>query len=568
VASYYTDNPDLKRRIGAVAWDEILPALEGGFDGGNELAPSSLEEAREQIDMVLDLVGKISADEIAQHAAEVDRVGARLIDGDVVYSEPTRKAFDLLAESGLMGLMLPREFGGMNFPATAYTAVVEMIARADAALMTVYALQGCGDTIHRFGTRAMHEQYLPGLCTGEATAAMALTEPDAGSALDTVTTRAEEQPDGTWRVSGSKCFITNGGADVLLVLARTEERRGAGGLSMFVVTKGEGVAVTKLESKLGIHGSPTAVLTFDNAPGTLIGGRGAGLFPVALSLMYNARLEVAAQAVGIAQAAQVQATRYASERRQRRRTIDSFPAVREMLFVNAVQIEAARGIIIATAEVLDRVHGLKRTGGGDPQEAERLDTLADLLTPLAKYYAAEIATKVTSRAIQVHGGYGYMSDYPVERHYRDARITSIYEGTSQIQISTMIGPLLQGGLKTLFEELLETTPEPEGCAGVLESLRASYLGLTGTVERVRGSGKLAWQGWARLFADATAETLAALIFLKDAATDPRSAALARYQARAAARSARLVVETVEANDCIAFEDESFDGVVGTYRPAP
>jgi alkylation response protein AidB-like acyl-CoA dehydrogenase len=554
VASYYLDNPDLRRRIGAVAWNELLPALEGGFQGEDELAPSSFEEAREQLEMVLELVGKISAEEIAQHAAEVDRVGARLIDGDVVFTEPTRKAFDLLAESGLMGLMLPREFGGMNFPATAYTAVVEMIARADAALMTVYALQGCGDTIHRFGKRDLHEQFLPRLCTGESTAAMALTEPDAGSALDTVTTYAKEQPDGTWRVSGSKCFITNGGADVLLVLARTEERRGAGGLA-------------KLESKLGIHGSPTAVLNFTDAPGILLGGRGAGLFPVALSLMYNARLEVAAQAVGIAQAAQVQATRYAGERRQRRRTIDSFAPVREMLFVNAVQIEAARGIIMATAEVLDRIHGHKRSGG-DPKEAERLDTLADLLTPLAKYYASEMATEVTSRAIQVHGGYGYMSDYPVERHYSDARITSIYEGTSQIQISTMIGPLLQGGLKTLFEELLETTPEPEGCAGVLESLRASYLGLTGTVERVRGSGKLAWQGWARLFADATAETLAALIFLKDAATDPRSAALARYQARAAARSARLVVETVEANDCIAFEDESFDGVVGTYRPAP
>ncbi|MHC4490245.1 MAG: acyl-CoA dehydrogenase family protein [Planctomycetota bacterium] len=380
----------------------------------------------------------------------------------------------------------------------------------------------------------MCERYLPGLCSGEATAAMALTEPDAGSALDTVTTRAEEKPDGTWRIRGSKCFITNGGADVLLVLARTEERRGAGGLSMFVVEKGEGVEVAKLESKLGIHGSPTAVLNFDNAPGILLGGRGAGLFPVALSLMYNARLEVAAQAVGIAQAAQVQATRYASERRQRRRTIDSFAPVREMLFVNAVQIEAARGIIIATAEVLDRVHGIRRAGG-DPQEAKRLDTLADLLTPLAKYYASEIATKVTSRAIQVHGGYGYMSDYPVERHYRDARITSIYEGTSQIQISTMIGPLLQGGLQTLFPELLETTPEPDGCAGVLESLRTSYQGLVGTVERVRGSGKLAWQGWARLFADATAETFAALIFLEDAATDPRSGALARYQAPRAAR---------------------------------
>jgi alkylation response protein AidB-like acyl-CoA dehydrogenase len=563
VANFYNDNPDLRRRIGAAAWDELLPALEGGFEGSDELAPASVEEAREQIDMVLELVGQISADEIAPDAAEVDRVGSRLVDGEVVYPEPTQRAFKLLAEAGLMGLMLPREFGGMNFPATAYTAVVEMLSRADAALMTVYALQGCGDTIHRFGTRALHEKFLPGLCTGEATAAMALTEPEAGSALDTVATRAEEQPDGSWKLHGSKCFITNGGADVLLVLARTEERRGAGGLSMFVVEKGEGVEVAKLESKLGIHGSPTAVLNLDGAPGVLLGGRGAGLFPVALSLMYNARLEVAAQAVGIAQAAQVQATRYAGERRQRRKMIDSFPAVREMLFQNAVQIEAARGMIMGTAEVLDRQHGLKRAGRGD----ERLDKLADLLTPLAKYYAAEIAIEVTSRAIQVHGGYGYMCDYPAERHYRDARITSIYEGTSQIQVSTLIGPLLQGGLQLLFEEALETTPEPEGCAGVIASMRESYNSLVSMTGEVRGAGKLAWQGWARLFADATADLFSALIFLRDAASDPRSAALARYQARSAARRARLVVEAVSENDCLAFSDESFDSVVGTYRSA-
>jgi alkylation response protein AidB-like acyl-CoA dehydrogenase len=565
VANFYHDNPDLRRRLEAVAWGELLPALERGFSGEDELAPSSLEEAREQVHMVLELVGRISAEEIAPYAAEVDRVGARLVDGEVVYPEPMQRAFKLLAEAGLMGLTLPREFGGMSFPSTAYTAVVEMISRADASLMTLFALQGCGETVHHFGTRELHERFLPGLCAGDLTACMALTEPEAGSALDTATTRAEEGSDGTWRIHGSKCFITNGGADVLLVLARTDpDRSGAYGLSLFVVEKGEGVEVAKLETKLGIHGSPTAVLNLDGAPGVLLGGRGAGLFPVALSLMNNARLEVAAQAVGIAQAAQVQATRYAHERRQRRKTIDSFPPVRAMLFESAVQIEAARAIVMTTAEILDRQRGVKRSGGSD-EEFDRLGQRADLLTPLAKYYASEITNEVTSRAIQVHGGYGYMCDYPVERYYRDARITSIYEGTSQIQVSTMIGQLLRGGLPLLFAEALETTPEPESCAGVLASLRTSYVNLEGTVQTVRRAGKLAWQGWARLFADATADLYTSLVFLKDAATDARSAVLARYQARSAARRARRVVETVEAKDCLAFDDESFGSIVGDYR---
>jgi alkylation response protein AidB-like acyl-CoA dehydrogenase len=566
VANFYADNPDLRRRLDAVAWDTFLPALERNFEEDSEFAPDNLEEAREQIEMVLDTVGKITAEEIAPHAAEVDRVGVKLENGEVIYPEPIRRAFDLLAESGLTGLMLPREFGGMNFPTTAYTAVIEMISRADASLMTLFALQGCGDTIHRYGTQELKEKYLPPLCEGEATAAMALTEPDAGSALDTVGTRAFQTEDGSWVIRGSKCFITNGCADTLLVLARSEEKvKGAYGLSLFVVEKSERVQVAKLEDKLGIHGSATALLNFDDAPAILLGGRGAGLHPVALSLMNNARLEVASQAVGIAQAAQMQATRYAHERRQGRRTIDQFPAVRTMLFENAVQIEAARAIVIAAAEILDLHHGLKLTGG-DEAEIDRLAGLADLLTPLAKYYAAEMSNEVTSRSLQVHGGYGYMRDYPVERHLRDARITSIYEGTSQVQVGTMIGPLMQGGLAELFKERLESATEPEGCAGALDLLRASYRRLDEALLGVRGAGKKAWQGWARLFADATADLFTALVFLEDAATHDRAAPLALYQARAAARSARRAEEAVRDRDVLSFDNESFGQVVEEYSP--
>ncbi len=567
MANFYADNPDLRRRLDAVAWDSFLPALERNFEGDDELAPDNLEEAREQIEMVLDTVGKITAEEIAPYAAEVDRVGVKLEDGEVIYPGPISRAFDLLAESGLTGLMLPREFGGMNFPTTAYTAVIEMISRADASLMTLFALQGCGDTIHRYGTQELKEKYLPPLCEGEATAAMALTEPDAGSALDTVGTRAIQKEDGSWIIRGSKCFITNGCADTLLVLARSEEDvKVAYGLSLFVVEKSDRVQVDKLEDKLGIHGSATALLHFDDAPAILLGGRGAGLHPVALSLMNNARLEVASQAVGIAQAAQMQATRYAHERRQGRRTIDQFPAVRTMLFENAVQIEAARAIVISAAEILDRHHALKLSGG-DEAEIDRLTGLADLLTPLAKYYAAEISNEVTSRSLQVHGGYGYMRDYPVERHLRDARITSIYEGTSQVQVGTMIGPLMQGGLAELFQPRLEFDTEPAGCPGALDLLQGSYRRLSDALQGVRGAGKKAWQGWARIFADATADLYTALVFLEDAADNDRAAPLALYPARAASRSARRAEEAVRDRDVLSFDSESFGLVVEEYSSA-
>jgi alkylation response protein AidB-like acyl-CoA dehydrogenase len=557
VTNFYLDNPDLRRRVDRAPWETIAGVL---------AEQGSAAEAREQIGMVLDLAGRIAAERIAPHAAEVDRVGARLDDnGNVVYTEPTRRAFETLAEAGLMGLTLPGEFGGMDLPTTAYTAVVEIISRADASLMTLFALQGCGETIHRFGSHDLHERYLPGLASGEMTACMALTEPDAGSALDTARTRAIENDDGTWRIQGSKCFITNGGADVLLVLARSEEdQRGAYGLSLFVVEKGEGVEVSKLEEKLGIHGSPTAVLNFDDAPARLLGNRGGGLQPVALSLMNNARLEVAAQAVGIAQAAQVQAVAYAHERKQRRRTIDRFPPVRAMLFENAVQIEAARAIIFTASATLDRLRDLKRRGEEGP-EVERLVQRTDLLTPLAKYYASEMVNEVASRSLQVHGGYGYMTDYPVERHFRDARITSIYEGTSQIQVSTMIGPIFQGGLAVLFEEALERTAEPASCGGVLDTLRTAYASIEAAAQGARHAGAQALQGWARQFADAIADLTSGLVFLADAADDERASVLARHQARAAARRARRVRETVEAGEVLAFDNETYAPVVDPYR---
>jgi alkylation response protein AidB-like acyl-CoA dehydrogenase len=564
LANFYRDNADLRRRIESAPWAGILPALEKDFTDPHELAPKSLEEAVEQIQMVLDMVGALAAEEVAPHAADVDRVGARLEKGRVVYPEPLQRAFRLLSEAGLMGFTLPREFGGMNLGVSAYTAAVEMIARADASLMTLFALQGCGETIHRFAPRAVQERYLPRLCTGEITPCMALTEPNAGSALGAVSTRAVPAPDGTWRLSGSKCFITNGGADLLLVLARSEDAKPGGeGLSLFLCEAGKGVEVSKLEEKLGIHGSATAAINLSDVPAVLLGRRGDGLYKVTLSLLHNVRLEVAAQAVGIAQAAQVAAVRYANERQQFGRTIDHFAPVRAMLFDNALEIEAARAIVVTTAAVVDRKRGLERAGGGE--ELARYERLADLLTPLSKYYACEIVNAVTSRAIQVHGGYGYSREYAVERHLRDGRITSIYEGTSEIQVGAMIEPLLDGGLPLLFEEPLSDAPDAPNTSGALGVLRADYEMIVQAAEVAAKADRFAHQGWARPFADAVATILSGLVFLNDARKDDRSAILARRQAREGRRQAETLLRLVREGDRASFDDTSFGPVVGTYR---
>ena len=389
---------------------------------------------------------------------------------------------------------------------------------------------------------------------------MALTEPNAGSELGAVGTRAVSNGDGRWTVNGSKCFITNGGADILLVLARTEEAAGGDGLSLVLVERGKGVEVAKLESKLGIHGSATAVVNFDDAEGDLLGERGGGLYKCTMGLLHNVRLEVAAQAVGIAQAAQSAAARYAGEREQFSRAIDRFAPVRDMLFRNAVQIEAARAITYTTAAIVDRRRGLQRMGGG--AELDRHELMADLMTPLSKYYACEMVNEVTSRALQVHGGYGYTSEYAVERHLRDGRITNIYEGTSEIQVGAMIEPLVNGGLPLLFEEPLRDAADG---GGVRDTLQECYDTLLAAGEKLGAADRFAQQGWARAFVDATADLVSAFVFHRDAGDDERSRVLAGYQAGEALRRARNAARTVEEGDRTRFDDDTFEAVVGPYR---
>jgi hypothetical protein len=563
VPNFYADNPDLRRRIASAPWSTLLPPLEEDFKDPHETAPRSLAEAVDQIETILDLVGELCGSEIAPLAAEVDRKGARLEGGRVVYAEETQRQLRLLSEAGLLGFTLPREHGGLNLPTLAYTAAVEMVARADASLMTLFALQGCAETIHRFGDEALRRRFLPRLCSGEVMACMALTEPNAGSDLGAVAARATRDGAG-WRIDGSKCFITNGGADLLLVLARTGDKPGGPGLSLFAVERGPGVTVTKLEEKLGIHGSPTAVVNFDGARGSLLGNEGDGLYRCTLSLLHNVRLEVAAQAVGIAQAAQAQAARYATERQQFRRPIDRFAPVRNLLFRNALQLEAARAIVYSTAALVDRRKGARKRGGAGGEE-ERFERLAALLTPLAKYHACEIANDVTSRALQVHGGYGYTRDYPVERHLRDARIANIYEGTSEIQVGSMIQPLVDGGIDLLFAEALADAVEPPACAGALEHLRRTHEALGRAAAVVRSADRFAQQGWARRVVDVTADLLAGLVFLRDAAHDGRSAILARVHAAETRARADAGLQEIFDGVRDGFSDETFEAVIAPYR---
>lgn len=463
VENYYSDNSDLTFYIEKfIDWQAILEAR--GEIGSADDQYVSTEEALEIFAGTLqDPVGELAAKRIAPRAHEVDQEGCGLADGEVILSEGARRNLQELRDADLMGITLPREYGGLNFPYTAYIAAVEIISRADASLMNLFGLQSIADTILLYGTEDMKKEFLPRFASGECSGAMVLTEPDAGSDLTSVRTMASfDEASGRWLIRGTKRFITNGGADVLLVLARSEDPskyKGARGLSLFLVEKCDRVHVRRLENKMGIHGSPTCELQFDNALARLVGRRGHGLTRYVAWLMDAARLAVAAQAVGISEAAAREARNYAAKREQFGMPIYKFPAVADMLTEMIVLLEASRALLYLSSFFFDIEHGLKflrKEGipaGSAARYAEYRD-MAAVLTPMAKYYTAENAQKITYNAAQVHGGNGYMAEYPVERLYRDARITSIYEGTSQIQINAAMPRILRGTIDKWAEDML------------------------------------------------------------------------------------------------------------------
>jgi hypothetical protein len=463
--NFFTDNADIRFHFDTMDLREIVALKEGDFSERHKFphAPASCEDAVDGYRRILELVGQIAGDVVAPRAPEVDAEGAQFHDGVVSYARGTREALKALSGADLMGFTLPRRYGGLNLPTILYSSAIEIISRADAALMTIFGLQDIAETINSFASEEQKQRYLPKFCTGEVTGAMALTEPDAGSDLQAVRLRAYQDPDGQWRLNGVKRFITNGCGDVLLVLARTEEgTRDGRGLSMLLCEKGPRVVVRRIENKLGIHGSPTCELHFKDAPAELIGQRRRGLTKYVMSLMNGARIGIAAQGLGIAEAAYRDALAYAVEREQFGKRIVDMAQVADLLATMKVGIASARSLLYETSRVVDLAQGYERlaetTDRNDPKAKEikeksaRCARQASILTPMSKYYCCEICLGVTNAAIQVLGGSGYMRDYNLERHYRDARITTIYEGTSELQVVAIIAGLNGDKLDEWFAE--------------------------------------------------------------------------------------------------------------------
>lgn len=462
MSNFYRDNNDIMFHLTNMDLHSIVAMRECDFTEKNKFreAPADYADAIDNYQRVLEVVGEIAGDFIAPRAQQVDLDGAQLIDGEVQYAKGTAEAIDRLTKADLMGFTLPRRFGGLNLPKTVYSLAVEMVSRADAALMNIFGLQEIAETINRFGNEDQKQRYLPRFCRGEVFGSMALTEPDAGSDLQAVALKASEGADGNWYLNGVKRFITNGCAQVSLVLARSEESMSGGrGLSLFIYERDGKMRIRRIEDKLGIHGSPTCEIQFNNAKAELLGQRRFGLIKYTMALMNGARLGVAAQALGIAEAAYREADSYAKSRVQFGKPIRALTPIYEMLTDMQVAIEAGRSLLCETSRIVDIKESIEEILEQHPErKAELQDSLkqytkyAALYTPALKAYLTEMANKVCYDALQIHGGNGYMKDFAIERLVRDARITNIYEGTTQLQIVAAIGGVVTG---TIFERLNE-----------------------------------------------------------------------------------------------------------------
>lgn len=448
-------NSSRKLHFSQLPLEPVARDLEHGFKEKDAHSLGSMEEALKWYDMLLNNAGEIAGEFIAPRAEAVDEQGCTLKDGAVSWASETQENMDILAQSGYMGAMLERRFGGLAMPVSVNNIIVEMISQADASLMNLYGLQDIAVTVQKFGSEDQKQRVLPRFAKGEVSGAMALTEPDAGSDLQAVSLKAIEK-DGKWYLDGVKRFITNGSGDILLVLARSEPGTTSGrGLSMFLCEKSPEIVVRRIENKLGIHGSPTCELQFNMALAELVGKRKFGLIKYVMSLMNGARLAVSAQALGVAQAAYEEAVAYANEREQFGKRIVEIPAVYQMLKNMQAEIETGRALLYQTGLAVDMMEIYERkaeAGEKVKTELKAATALADFLTPLSKFTLSELANQTAYDSLQIHGGVGYMKDFKVERLVRDARITNIYEGTTQLQVVAAIGALVKG----LFEKEMES----------------------------------------------------------------------------------------------------------------
>jgi 3-(methylthio)propanoyl-CoA dehydrogenase len=462
--NFYLDNPDIQFRLAQINLREALELKEKGYKEAAEVsgAPRNYADAKDNYAIVLSVMGEICGERVAPRAAEADEEGAHYADGVVTYTAATQDAIQAFKEAGLFGAMLPREYGGLNLPESIYSMLVEIVARAESGLMTVYGLQEIADMIEEYADEETKQRVLPRMARGEASGAMVLTEADAGSDLGAVGTKATwDEAAGIWHLNGVKRFITNGLADVSVVLARSEEgSTDARGLSMFLVEKDETVKIRRIEHKMGIRSSPTCEIQYVNTPAILIGKRRFGLMRYAMNLMNGARLAVGAQALGIAEAAYREADQYSKERIQFGKPIRVLPAVGRLLLSMRVDIEATRALLAETATWVDLWKAYEKvvTAEGAEISAEtrarhkQCVALAETLTPMVKYCSTEMGNRVCYQSMQVHGGVGYMKEFNIERLFRDVRITNIYEGTSQLQVVAVIGKLLNRSLDPLLAE--------------------------------------------------------------------------------------------------------------------
>ena len=493
MANFYTDNPEIGFYLTHPLLKHIVALKERDFTDKDkyDYAPENFDDAIDSYKRVLELAGEVAAETIAPNAEAVDAEGPHCENGRMIYASKTYENLDAVIKAGLNGVTMPRRYGGLNFPMAVYSAINEMIAAGDTGFENIWSLQDCIETLYEFGDEDQRQRYVPRVCEGE-TMSKDLTEPDAGSDLQSVMLKATyDEAEQCWRLNGCKRFITNGDSDIHLVLARSEEgTRDGRGLSMFIYDKRQGgVDVRRLENKLGIHGSPTCELVYKNAKAELCGSRKMGLIKYVMALMNGARLGIAGQSTGVSQMAYNEALAYARDRRQFGKAIINFPAVYDMLAIMKAKLDAGRSLLYATSryvdvyKILEDIERERKLEGGKltPEERSECKTfskLADAFTPLAKGMASEYANQNTYDGIQIHGGSGFMLEYACQRLYRDARILTIYEGTTQLQTVAAGRYITNGFYSQVISDMLAYGEAPasvgnaDWCAEEFKPLRA------------------------------------------------------------------------------------------------
>ena len=531
MANYYSDHPEIGFYLNHPLMARIVELKEKGFADAKEFdyAPVDLGDAIENYKQILDITGDIAANIIAPNSESVDLEGPHLENGRMIYASKTFENLDATRKAGLWGVSMPRRYGGLNLPNAVFSMLSEIISAADAGFQNIWSLQSCIDTLYEFGSEEQRQKYIPRVCAGEGMS-MDLTEPDAGSDLQRVMLKATfDEKENCWRLNGVKRFITNGDSDIHLVLARSEEGTKDGrGLSMFIYDKRQGgVNVRHIEHKLGIHGSPTCELTYKDAKAELCGSTRLGLIKYVMALMNGARLGIAAQSVGLSQEAYNEALAYAKERAQFGEKIIHFPAVYDMLSRMKAKLDAGRSLLYQTAcyvdvyKCLEDIERDRKLTPEEKQELKKYQRLADAFTPLAKGMNSEYANQNAYDAISIHGGSGFIMEYKCQRLYRDARIFSIYEGTTQLQVVAAIRYITNGTMLQNIKELAEEVGTKNASADLLKRIEKLISVYEDALNCVKAFENQAVQDFlARRLYDMTCEIVMSLLIVRDAAEAP------------------------------------------------